>query len=359
MKILYAVQGTGNGHISRSKEVIKELGKNCQVDILVSESQHEVDLGFEVKYKLKGLGFTFGKKGGIDYITSFKNARFDKLITDIYELPIEKYDIVVSDFEPVSSWACRLRKKPCISLSHQTSFMSPKIPRPDKPNNFAEFIIKWYAPVSIPLGLHFKEYDSFIKNPIIRQELRECEVENRGHYTVYLPSFEQKNLIKHLKKVDVKWEMFSKHYKGEPYYDGNVKVHPISYEWFIESFSKCEGILCNAGFETPSEALYLGKKLFAVPMKGQYEQECNAEALKEMGVNVLERIGDDFSIKLENWINSEISYHEEFENIIPEISELILEYTEQYRDTKDFDYTKINEELVKNQPQENKFNFFN
>ena len=57
MKVLYAVQGTGNGHISRSKEVIKQLGKNCEVDVLLSESQHEVDLGFEVKYKLKGLGW--------------------------------------------------------------------------------------------------------------------------------------------------------------------------------------------------------------------------------------------------------------------------------------------------------------
>lgn len=358
MKILYAVQGTGNGHISRSKEVIKELGKKSQVDILVSESQHEVDLGFDVKYKLKGLGFTFGKKGGIDYYTSFKNARFDRLIADIYELPIDKYDIVVSDFEPVSSWACRLRKKACVSLSHQTSFMSPKIPRPDKPNNFAEFIIKWYAPVSIPLGLHFKEYDSFIKTPIIRQELRECEVGNDGHYTVYLPSFEQKNLLKHLKKVDVKWEMFSKHYKGEPYVDGNVKVHPISYEWFIKSFSHCEGILCNAGFETPSEALYLGKKLFAIPMKGQYEQECNADALKKMGVHVLERIGDDFSVKLEEWVNSKVTYHEDFENIIPEVSELILEYADKYGESSEFDYSKINEELVSNH-EENKFNLFN
>lgn len=358
MKVLYAVQGTGNGHISRSKEVIKELSKNCEVDVLLSESQHEVNLGFEVKYKLKGLGFTFGKKGGIDYYTSFKNARFDKLVTDIYELPIDKYDIVVSDFEPISSWACRLRKKPCVSLSHQTSFMSPKIPRPLKPNNFAEFIIKWYAPVSIPLGLHFKEYDSFIKTPIIRQELRDCTVRNKGHYTVYLPSFEEKNLLKHLKKIDVKWEMFSKHYKGKPYEDENVKVFPVSYEWFIESFSNCEGILCNAGFETPSEALYFGKKLFVIPMKGQYEQECNAEALKEMGIHVMEKIDDNFSTKLESWINSTSKFHEKYENIIPEVSQMIIEYSEKYRNKDDFDYSKINEQLVDKQ-EESIFNFFN
>jgi UDP:flavonoid glycosyltransferase YjiC (YdhE family) len=34
MKILYAVQGTGNGHVSRACDVIPELKKYAQVDIL-------------------------------------------------------------------------------------------------------------------------------------------------------------------------------------------------------------------------------------------------------------------------------------------------------------------------------------
>ena len=62
MKILYGIQGTGNGHISRSREVLKYLCKEAEVDILVSGIHHEVDLGFETRYKLDGLGFMFGKK---------------------------------------------------------------------------------------------------------------------------------------------------------------------------------------------------------------------------------------------------------------------------------------------------------
>ena len=92
MKILYAIQGTGNGHISRSKEVLKHLVKEAQVDILVSERQHEVNLGFKVKYQLEGLGFVFGKTGGIDYYSSIKNARLNKFLLDIYDLPVENYD---------------------------------------------------------------------------------------------------------------------------------------------------------------------------------------------------------------------------------------------------------------------------
>lgn len=330
LKILYAIQGTGNGHISRSKDVIAELRKSAEVDIMVSERQHEIDLGFEVKYNLRGLGFVFGKNGGIDYYASIKKARFDKLLGDVNDLPVADYDMVVSDFEPISSWACRLKKRPCVSLSHQTSFASPKTPRPEKPNKIMEFIIKWYAPVCIPLGLHFREYDNFIKTPIIRKELRRYEVRRNGHYTVYLPSFDERKLIGHLGKIDVRWELFSKHYKGEPYTEGNVTVYPVSYEKFIESFTGSEGILTNAGFETPSEALFLGKKLLAVPMKGQYEQECNAVALEQMGFEVLHKVGGDFESTLERWVSLPRAQPEPYRNVVPDISETILALAERY-----------------------------
>jgi hypothetical protein len=43
------------------------------------------------------------------------------------------------------------------------------------------------------------------------------------------------------------------------------------------------GVLCGAGFETPAEAIYLRKKLLVVPMKNQYEQQCNGIAVEENG----------------------------------------------------------------------------
>ncbi|MGI9554214.1 MAG: glycosyltransferase family protein [Thermodesulfobacteriota bacterium] len=338
MKILYAIQGTGNGHISRSKEVLKHLVKKADVDILVSESQHEVDLGFKIKYKLDGLGFVFGKKGGIDYFNSIKKVRLDKFLSDIYDLPVENYDVVISDFEPIASWACRRKKKNYVSLSHQTSFMSDKMPRPKKSNHLAELIIKWYAPVSIPIGLHYEKYDNFIETPIIREEIRNAEVSNNNHYTVYLPSFDEKYLLKKLNSIDVKWEYFSKHYKGNPYVDGKVKIYPINNEWFVESLSTCEGILCNSGFETPSEALHMGKKILAIPMKGQWEQECNAEALKKLGIKILTSIEDDFEKELGDWVNSDFIYKSDFKDNIPFIVDFILESSAY----NDFDNNSLN-----------------
>jgi uncharacterized protein (TIGR00661 family) len=325
MKILFGIQGTGNGHIIHSREILKYLVKEAEVDVLVSGLHHEVNLGFDIKYKLEGLGFMFGKKGGIDYWKSIRSISPYKLISDIYSLPVNEYDLVLSDFEPISAWAAKTKGIPHICVSHQASLLSTRVPRPTQNNRFQQFVMKWYAPGDDLIGLHFKEYDDFIFTPIIREEIRDSEPTDKGHYTVYLPSYDERYMIEILKKIDVPWEIFSKHYKGEPFTEDNVTVFPVENHRFVESLSSCTGLLCNAGFDTPSEALYLGKKLMVVPMKRQYEQECNAEALKGLGIPVVDRIGRKFSDDLTEWVNSSYIYQADYHNNIPQIVERILE----------------------------------
>ena len=326
MKILLGVQGTGNGHISRSRELIKNLLEHAEIDVLLSGCHHEVDLGFDIKYRCDGLGFMFGKKGGIDYRRSIRNCSPYRLFSDIRALPVENDDLVLTDFEPITAWAARMKNVPSLAISHQASFLSPKIPRPENTNSFQEFILKWYAPGTSAIGLHFEEYDDYIHKPIIRREIKHTTIRNNGHYTVYLPSYDEKFLTRLLKGLDVKWDIFSKHHKSEPYTEDNVTVNPIDNERFVKSFSTCEGILCNAGFETPSEAIYMGKKMLVVPMKRQYEQQCNAEALKRLGVRVEYEIGEDFAGVLGEWIESSFVYEADYGLSMPGIVERILEY---------------------------------
>ncbi|MDP4129751.1 MAG: glycosyltransferase family protein [Bacteroidota bacterium] len=40
-------------------------------------------------------------------------------------------------------------------------------------------------------------------------------------------------------------------------------------------------VIAGAGFETPAEAMYLGKTLMVVPAKGHYKQKCKAAALQK------------------------------------------------------------------------------
>ena len=83
MKILYAIQGTGNGHLSRARDIVPILQQSHEVDILVSGTQADVDLPFEVRYKFNGLSFIFGKKGGIDLLETYKRSRLKVLFNEI------------------------------------------------------------------------------------------------------------------------------------------------------------------------------------------------------------------------------------------------------------------------------------
>ena len=68
MKILYAIQGTGNGHLSRALEIIPLLKEYGEVDILISGNQSQVNLPFEIKYRFHGLSFVASKSGGISFL---------------------------------------------------------------------------------------------------------------------------------------------------------------------------------------------------------------------------------------------------------------------------------------------------
>jgi uncharacterized protein (TIGR00661 family) len=304
MKILYAIQGTGNGHISRARDIIPILQDYCQCDILISGTQSDVKLDVPIKYRFKGLSFIFGKSGGIDMWNTTMNASLPNLRREIAQLPVEDYDFVINDFEPVSAWACVKKKVPCISLSHQGSLLSKKSPLPEKIDHFGRFLLRNYAPASIHFGFHFQSYDENIFTPVIRKQVRESEVDELNYYTVYLPAYDDELLVKKLSNFEnTSWHVFSKHSK-KIFRTDNVFVQPITNNEFISDMAKSKGILCGAGFETPAEALFLQKKLMVIPMKGQYEQQCNAAALALMGVPVIKNLRKKHFEMIGEWLAS-------------------------------------------------------
>jgi len=322
LKILYAIQGTGNGHLARATEIIPLLNKWGETDILVSGIQGDIRLPFPVKYRLYGFSFIFGKKGGVAIWKTITKARIFRLVNDIRKIPVHHYDVVINDFEPVTAWACKLRKKPCIGLSHQNAVLHPRAPRPTKKDVLGEFILKHYAPASVLYGFHFKQLDEQNFTPVIRSFIRKTKVTDKGHYTVYLPAFSDSEIEKIIgQHKSVRWEVFSKHC-AKSYTKGSIQFNPVSLDGFNQSFVSCSGIVCTAGFETPAEALFMGKKLCVIPMKNQYEQACNAAMLSEMGVTVITKTGTCCEV-LSNWLQSgqaiKISYPDNTQRILKRV----------------------------------------
>jgi uncharacterized protein (TIGR00661 family) len=324
VKILFAIQGTGNGHLSRAKDVYPELARYGDVDVLVSGIQADVDFPYPIKYKLHGMSFIFGKKGGVDLLATAARTKLFQLISDIRKFPVEEYDLVINDFEPVSSWACKRKNKPCISLSHQCAVLHEKAPKPAKSDFVGKLVLTRYAPVTAAYGFHFKAFAENIFTPVIRKEIRQLAPTNEGHYTVYLPAYDDATIVKHLSQFpDAKWVVFSKHNK-EPFTSGNVQVQKIDSTAFIKSMASCAGVLCGGGFEGPAEAMYLGKKVLVIPMQTQYEQQCNAAGAEAMGATAIPMLSEQHYKTIGDWVKTGKPIKVDYPDMIAEVVDKVM-----------------------------------
>ncbi len=334
MKIFYAVQATGNGHISRASEILPHLKQYGDVDIFLSGSNSALAIGEDVKFRSKGMSLFYSGNGSLSYSKIAASLAPLRLCREVRDLPVEKYDLVINDFESITALACAYKKVQSINFGHQASFMSDKTPRPEKKNFVGEFILKYYARASRYAGLHFEQYDHFILPPVIKQEVRDVEPTDMGHITVYLLSYSDKTVAKYLSPLrSHRFEVFSAEVKTKVQ-TGNITFLPVDKMLFAKSMTTCKGIITGAGFETPAEAMFLNKKIMALPVKGQYEQYCNAAALERLGVVVLKELNDDFAKRFEQWISGnnvqkQINYRST-QSIISEVMHIAAAPAPQY-----------------------------
>jgi uncharacterized protein (TIGR00661 family) len=231
---------------------------------------------------------------------------------------------VINDFEPVSAWAARLANVPCVSLSHQFAVLQPEAPKPFSSDWVGKMVMSNYAPVQSGIGFHFQKYSSHIFGPVIRQQVRDMEVSENNYITVYLPAYDNERIIKVLSNLPKEeWHVFSKH-STRDFRVGNIRISPIQNEAFLTSMAGSKAVLCGAGFETPAEALFLKKRLMVIPMKNQYEQQCNAAALAEMGIRTLKSLKKKYIPLIENWLEYSQVIPVDFQNETEAVVEKIL-----------------------------------
>jgi uncharacterized protein (TIGR00661 family) len=319
MKVLYAIQGTGNGHLSRAQEIVPIINKYADTTVLVSGNQSQIQASFDINYQKTGLTFLSGKTGKIDLLrTVFKSHPID-FFNEIRTFPVKQFDLVITDFEPVSAWSALMHGVPCIEMSHQAAVIHPNAPKSESKNRIGAYILNHYCPTKEKIGFHFDRYGDQVHTPVIRKSIRLIDAKKDGHYTVYLPAFHDEVLLQFLKQFPVKWEVFSKFTKDK-YTVSNVAFHPIDHDAFTRSFAHCDGVLCGAGFELPAEAMFLQKKLLVIPMKGQYEQLCNAEAAKQMGATMIDGLNLLHHRAINLWLSQgthiPVNYQDETEQIV-------------------------------------------
>ena len=89
MRILYGVQGTGHGHISRAKVIIPLLREVADVDVLISGYNFNLEVDGKVTYKRRGISLAYDSKGAIDLLQTALAIKPVRFIQDIQSIPVK------------------------------------------------------------------------------------------------------------------------------------------------------------------------------------------------------------------------------------------------------------------------------
>lgn len=332
MKILYGVQGTGNGHITRARALSKAFKKrNVDVDYLFSGRPAEKYFDMEPfpGWQSK-TGLTFHHNAGkIDTLETLKRNRVGQFIREVRNLDLSPYDLIVTDFEPTTAWAGKLQKKTVIGVGHQYAF---KFPVPLQGDNFVtRALIRHFAPANIGLGLHWHHFEQPILPPIADIPDRNETMVQPKKILVYL-GFENADAVMTLLEPFSNYEFY---YYGEftsAEKRGHIHLRPLSREGFKRDLADCTGVICNAGFELASEAIEMGKKLLVKPLKGQMEQLSNAKALEQLQLGMTMDVLDPALVSywLQQWPNKQVHYPDVADAIVDWI--MAGDWTEDARD---------------------------
>lgn len=324
MKIFYAVQASGNGHIARAREILPYLKRYGTVDVFLSGHNHDLDLE-ETRFRSKGISLMYNQSGGLHYLKTLLQLRPAGLLREIASLPVHKYDLVINDFEFITSRACLLRNIPSVCFGHHASFRSPRIPRPSRTQWLGECVLDHFAPASQYTGLHFQRYDDFIFPPVIKEAVLSARPSNKGHITVYLSSVSDEWLMQRLAGLtQYRFEIFSRRVRTKTVH-GPFTLYPADNRGFTQSMISCAGVITGGGFETPAEAMALNKKLLVIPIIGQYEQQYNVAALEKMGIRWVPCLDERFSGLVEEWMETGQPVHAPYSNMVPDMLEYILD----------------------------------
>lgn len=278
MKLLYGVQGTGNGHITRARVMADALARSdVEVDWVFSgrDEGRYFDMEAFGSYRVcRGLTFQV-QDGRIDLRKTMNDTSMRELWRDIRTLNLSDYDLVVTDFEPVVAWAARRQGVACIGIGHQYAF-AHDIPKSGT-SMVSEAIMRWFAPVTLGLGVHWHHFNANILPPIIEPTPEPVPGDPRKTL-IYLPFENSRRIVALLNTLP--GHPFIMHCGDiDPGRYGNVQVRGFSRDGFRTSLAECGSVVCNAGFELASEALAMGKRILVKPLQGQMEQASNAEAL--------------------------------------------------------------------------------
>jgi len=329
VKILYGVCGEGRGHASRSRILIHHLqGKGHEVYIVAGGKAYTIlSEEFDETLKIESpQGFYKENQVRILYTllhTAYQTiARAPVSFFKVRRL-IQEFqpNLLITDAEPISHIAARFSPIKRVSIDNPTALLYRKIPK--KIRDYPAWLFLFFTLKTSLLGAEkYIIYDFseeqinnprvlFLK-PLIQPGIRQYTPTSGDHVFVYQTSLTFSSLFTSLKKFD---ETFLIYGFNKDRIDENLIFKRFNNEEFYHDLATCKAAIVNGGFTTISEALYLKKPIFSLPIRHQFEQAFNAKCIERMGVGIShQRFCED---NLKNFLDNLTSFQEHLQKYNP------------------------------------------
>lgn len=215
-----------------------------------------------------------------------------------------KPDLVINFLEPLTGLLQFFKPLPVpvLAVGHQYMIYHPDYVR--LPGHTSQQLgMRWFVNLvgcrSQRLALSFFEAGDIpdrrlaVCPPILRRQLFELTPTPGDYFLVYLLNhgYAAEIAAWHEENPAVKMHCFYDK-PGAPEIDvarPNLTFHRLNGEKFLHMMAGCRAVVCTAGFESVSEAVWLGKPLFMVPVENHVEQMINALDAVNLGFGITDR----------------------------------------------------------------------
>jgi uncharacterized protein (TIGR00661 family) len=231
--------------------------------------------------------------------------KYARMIRGLEEIVREAQpDVIINFFEPIAGFYAltRRRRPPMVAVGHQFMFQHPGYVR--TPQLWKQLIsLRLYTLLlgarSVKLALSLYEAPDLpakrllVGPPILRKQLFGLRPTATGDFTlIYLLNHGYAGQI-------IRWSDAHPQTRLHCFYDkpgapaefqhsSALTFHKLDGEKFLDLMAQCRNVVCTAGFESVSEAAWLGKPLFLVPVENHIEQQVNAIDAQQFGIGLAE-----------------------------------------------------------------------
>ena len=291
--ILYGVHGTGHGHAIRALTVARHYPEHRFLFVSHLDGARLLRPHFPVVECANPVTPIQNHQvhPSALWATARHLARSPHWLRVVHEAAEEfRPDVAISDYEFFVPLVARARRIPCLSLDNQHAFTlgRPRVP--------ARHWCSWgLASMSVRCLFSIPAtylVCSFFRPPapprpqvrwappLLREELLRRRPETGDHVLAYqgystFPGFER--TLRALGRPVRAYGL------GEAGVDGTLSCKGGNDEEFLDDLASCAYVVCGGGHTLISEALWCGKPVLSIPIRGAYEQHLNASEMARAG----------------------------------------------------------------------------